>query len=146
MIIMEFKDFWDIIEKERLNNHVSTIHASIQDIGIIFMTKTKEDIDYYTYIYFEDIAVFSENNDISFDEAFESFKINYLSNVQLFKDYNLFPSIPIQELAVEESNDEVLPLNSEEILKEVLYKESDDIDAGSDMIEESEDYFSFRIF
>jgi SPP1 gp7 family putative phage head morphogenesis protein len=145
MINIEFKDFWDIIEKERLNNPVSTIHASIQDIGIIFMTKTKEDIDYYTYIYFEDIAVFSENNDISFDEAFENFKVNYLSNVQLFKDYNMFPSIPVQELAVEESNDDVLPPNSEEILKEVLYKESDDIDAGSDMIEESKDYSGFLL-
>lgn len=202
MINIEFKDFWKIIEKEKLNNYISIVHASIQNIGIIFMTKTKEDINYYTYIYYEDIALFAENNNLTFDESFERFKINYLTNVQLFKDYNLLPSIPIieseepqpEEIETETitkpkpvedcvdslladpnfkaypgktreetayaicysrynkskktncdcSNQHKITPNTNEILKEILYKDND-IDAGSDMIEESKDYSGFLL-
>lgn len=84
MLQLYFNDFWKKMEFAIKEHRYATMHYLEQD-GIIFIFKSNEQWDYYTYVSTEDINSFAEQHDVPFEEAYNDFKINYCSNATKLK-------------------------------------------------------------
>ena len=133
-MILEFNVYQKRFKKDTIGRH-RTQHIFEDDVKIVLMFNSFENVKYYTKILKYDIIEFSEMMDIAEDKAIEDFKTNYAYHAVPFEGVD---KPELQEQLQEESE----PLDTD-IYIETMHKEL--LEAGDDIVDEAEDYSNFLL-
>ena len=132
-----------------------TIHYCEYDEQIKLIFMSGESWKYYTIVSYEDIRNFSLNQEMSFEEALDMFKINYLSNAVRLepqseddwfmkeKEEESQEEYPMETSYSKDQDSQVLPspLNS----MPSPHSKSIDIESGDDLVKEANGYSDFLL-
>jgi len=129
MLKLEFKTFWNKLDKDKFVGYLATVHCMTDVFGFTFIMKSKEKWEYYTVMSFESIRRFAQENEEDPMNAMDMFVTNYCSN-----------TLPVLPEEIEQINTEIEEKPEEEEITKGL-----EIDAGDDIVNEAKDYADFLL-
>ena len=158
MLKRKFNLFQDMYKEEQINSNspAPNVYYAEDDNKFIFYMKNWERWEFYTIVYKSEIIEFADYTGDN-DKAIDDFKLTYCSHAKEVEMEEGRESIPTNDLntgdldgsdsLAEPSNINYATRGSHplkaSLSDEELKKSNDIIDAGEDIIEESEDYEDF---
>jgi len=137
MLELQFNIFQKKLKEDRTNGHFPTVHCMQGMDRFTFVMKSKEKWEYITYMNFEDILYFAQENEIDPNEAFDMFVINYCSNTLPIK----LEEIPQYKTQNQDSEGEIEKIKPTKL--PLSKQENNLITSGNDLIDEAESYSDF---